>query len=225
MKLVFAFLPVALLLVTGASATAPDPVRDRIIADARTQSPAALAFDRTMHVVQIGGGTRTVVNRVDRWDGKSWSLISVDGRAPTAADLKETAKAAAAPVPGYHRLAALLASASERSTDPQGRTVLIIPQLPPQTIVNNGTDISAHLKAEAIVVQSNGRPWVQRLTLTAREPFKMSWMLKVLTFEQVNDYVLDTSGRPRLASQANASNGTMFGISGGQTSEVTFAYR
>ena len=213
-------------IACGAAVSAPDAIRDRIIADASSLSPASLAFDRTTVGLQVGGGTRTVINRVERWDGKVWTLISVDGKPPSAAHIREQAKRnASLPVPGYHRLAFLLAAGAVRSTDDLGRTLLTIPRLPANSIVNEGTDISAHLKAEAVVGNANGLPWVQRLTLTANEPFKLSWVLKVLTFEQVNEYRLDSSGKPRLVAQANDSAGTMFGISGGQKSEVTYAYR
>lgn len=219
--------PLAFVLASGAAASLGiDPVRDRIIADAKLQSPASLAFDRTTHVVQVGGGSRTEIHRVDRWDGKSWSLISLNGKPPTDAEIKEQAKATLSqPVPGYHRLAGLLATATESSIDAQGRTVLVIPQLPAKTIVNDGTDISPHLKAEAVIATSNGQPWVQQLRLKAREPFKMSWVLKVMTFDQVSEYKLDAGGKPRLASQSADSQGTMFGISGGQKSDTTYAYR
>ncbi len=219
-----ALLPMAMLL--AASPNPGDVVRDRIIADARTQSPAALSFDRTNHVVEVGGGTRTETLRIDRWDGQRWTLLSLNGKAPSPDAVKERARTSLAqPVPGYHSLAGMLATATESSVDAQGRTIIRIAQLPARTIVNDGTDISTHLKAEAVVATSNGQPWVQELRLTAREPFKMSLALKVLTFDQVSEYKLDAGGKPRLASQAVDSKGTWFGISGGQKSEATYTYR
>ena len=227
MKFFALLAPLALVLASGAIASlSPDPVRDRIIADASLQSPAALAFDRTNHVVEVGGGTRSEVLRVDRWDGSRWTLVSLNGKAPSSIAIKEQAKTTLnQPVPGYHRLAGLLATDSENSVDAQGRMVIRIAQLPEKTIVNNGNDISTHLKAEAVIAINNGKPWVQQLRLTAREPFKMSLALKVLTFDQVSDYKLDASGKPRLASQSADSQGTWFGISGGQKSETTYVYR
>ncbi len=218
-------MPLALLIVAAGSAPVPDPLRDRIIAAAQTQSPASLAFERTTHVVQAGGGTRSETRRIDRWDGRGWSLVSVNGRPPTDADIRtQTKQSNDQPVPGYHRLAALLAGTTERRTDAEGRIIIAVPQLPPGTVVNDGKDISSHLKAEAYIATSNGQPWVQQLRLTARDSFKMGW-IKVLTFDQVSVYRLDESGKPRLASQNADSQGTLLGISGGQRSEVTYAYR
>lgn len=217
-------LPAVLLL--AAAAPEPSPVRDRIIADARAINPASLIFERQTHVVQAGGGKRTEQRRVERWDGRKWFLISVDGKAPSPTELRDMAKAnGVQPVPGYHRLAALLAGATAVRVDAANSTVLTVPVLPAGTAFANGTDISAHLKAEAVVVTTDGTPWVQRLRLTAREPFKISWLLKVTTFEQVSEYSRDGGGVPRLASQVADSQGTMFGFAGGQKSEVTYAYR
>ncbi len=217
--------PVALLLLAAAPAQPPDPVRDRIIADASGQSPASLAFERTSHIIQVGGGTRSEVLRIDRWDGHGWQVISVNGKPPSPTDLKDLAKPSNQQVPGYFNLARLLATSTERSTDPEGNVVLTIPQLPPRSIVNDGTDISSFLRAEAVIDNGNGKPWVRKLRLTARQPFKLSWLLKVLTFNQISEYKLDTSGKPRLTSQVADSQGTLLGIAGGQTSEVTYAYR
>lgn len=218
-------LPAAVTLLLGAAAD-PGPIRDRIIADARLVNPAALAFERHTHVVQVGGGKRSEQRRVERWDGRRWSLVSIDGKPPSPADLKSAAKAnVAQPVPGYHRLASLLASAAATRTDAGGATVLTVPVLPAGTAFADGTDISSHLRAEAFVVTTDGNPWVQRLRLTAREPFKLSWLLKVTTFEQVSEYSREGGGSPRLASQVADSQGTMFGFAGGQKSEVTYAYR
>jgi hypothetical protein len=218
-------LPLAFLLIAAGSAPAPDPMRDRIIASAQTLSPASLAFERTTHVVQAGGGTRTETRRVDRWDGRSWSLVSINGKAPSASDIRQLAKTETGQsVPGYHRLAGLLSGTTERRIDAEGRMIITVPQLPSGTVINDGKDISAHLKAEAYVATSNGQPWVQQLRMTARDSFKMGW-IKVLTFDQVSDYRLDQSGTPRLTSQNADSQGTLLGIPGGERREITYAYR
>ena len=50
-------------------------------------------------------------------------------------------------------------------------------------------------------------------------------LIKVKTFDMVSNYKLDAGGRPRLASQTADSVGSVFGFTGGETSEVTFTYR
>lgn len=217
---------VALALACGAAAPLPDPVRDSIVADAKSQPPTALAFERTTKSVRTGGGSTTSTVKVERWDGKRWALVQLNGRKPTAGQLHEARKlAAAAPVPGYHRLAALLGAATESVTDAQGRTVLKIPKLPRGSVMADAKDISSHLKAELTVSNRGGQPWIERVKVTQREPFMMNMLIRVLTFEQVSEYRLDSDGKPRLASQTADSMGSMFGFPGGETSQATYVYR
>jgi hypothetical protein len=216
----------ALAVVLVAATPVSEPLRDRIIADARATSPASLVFDRTTHMERKGGGSTTKVVLVERWDGRSWSLISKNGKSPSASERRDVEKlAAASPVPGYHRLAGLLAAATEVNTDAEGRLVLRIPVLPPGSVRTDSSDISSHLRADAIVSNRGGQPWVESVHVSQREPFKMNALIKVKTFDQVSTYKLDASGRPRLARQSADSVGSMFGFLGGQTSETVYTYR
>lgn len=219
-------LPLALALIASAPLPVPDTLRDRVIADARAMPPASLVFERTTRSVRTGGGTTTTLLKVERWDGKRWQLVSINGKKPTSGQRDEAQKlAASSPVPGYHRMAVLLSGATERTVDGEGRTVLRIPVLPAGSVRTDSADISTHLQAEATLATRAGQPWVERVKVTAREPFRMNMLIKVMTFEQTSEYRLDDKGRPRLASQVADSAGTMFGFAGGEKSEVTYAYR
>ena len=213
-----------------AAAPAPDltlePLREAIISEARAADPAHIAFDRTTTAVRRGPGIKEKTVTVERWDGQRWSLVSVNGETPSASQLKAFRKAIAiAPVPGYHRMAALMAAASDISVDGDGRKVLKIPVLPPGSVHTDKADISSHLSGEAVITTTDGKPWVARLKVRARENFKLNMLIKVTNFEQVLDYRLGPDGKPRLASQSADSKGQMFGFVGGQTDEVTYAYR
>ncbi|WP_426164257.1 hypothetical protein [Sandarakinorhabdus sp. DWP1-3-1] len=219
-------LPLALALIASVPLPVPDSLRDRVIADAQAMPPATLVFERTTRSVRTGGGTTTNLLKVERWDGRRWQLVSINGKKPTSGQREEAQKlAAASPVPGYHRMAVLLSGATERTTDSQGRTVLKIPVLPAGSVRTDSADISSHLQAEVVLATRAGQPWVERVKVTSREPFRMNMLIKVLTFEQTSEYRLDDRGRPRLASQVADSAGTMFGFAGGEKSEVTYAYR
>ncbi|MFZ4109563.1 MAG: hypothetical protein ACOYKQ_03720, partial [Polymorphobacter sp.] len=102
----------ALMITLGAAMPVSEPLRDRIIADARAVPPTSLVFDRTTNIERKGGGSSTKIVLVERWDGRNWSLISKNGKMPSVSERRaiET-QAAATPVPGYHRLAGLLAAA------------------------------------------------------------------------------------------------------------------
>ncbi len=203
-----------------------EPLREAIITDARAADPAAMAFERTTTAVRRGPGMKEKTVTVERWDGQRWALISVNGKAPTTSHLKAFRKATSAnPVPGYHRMAALLAAASDVSTDGDGRRVLKIPVLPPGSVRTDNADISSHLSGEAVITTTDGKPWVARLKVRARENFKLNMLIKVTNFEQISDYHLGPDGKPRLASTSADSKGQMFGFVGGQTDEVTYAYR
>ena len=216
----------ALMVTLGAAMPVSEPLRDRIIADARAVPPTSLVFDRTTNIERKGGGSSTKIVLVERWDGRNWSLISKNGKMPSVSERRviET-QAAATPVPGYHRLAGLLAAATEVSNDAEGRILLRIPVLPPGTVRTDSSDISSHLRAEALVSNRGGQPWVERVHVSQREAFKMNALIKVKTFDQISIYKLDAAGRPRLTRQSADSMGSMFGFSGGQSSETIYTYR
>jgi hypothetical protein len=216
----------ALMVAVAAATPVSEPLRDRIIADARAVPATSLVFDRTTNVERKGGGTSTKLILVERWDGRNWSLISKNGKVPSVSERRaiET-QAAATPVPGYHRLAILLAAATEVSNDAEGRMLLRIPVLPAGSVRTDSSDISSHLRAEALVSNRGGQPWVERVHVSQREAFKMNALIKVKTFDQISTYKLDATGRPRLARQSADSMGSMFGISGGQSSETIYTYR
>ena len=223
-SLCLCLMPAALLALSAASN--PDILRDRLIADARAVPAAGLYFDRSTDMVRKGGGTVSNVSMVERWDGKSWTLISKNGKAPTVSQKRDAERVAgAAPVPGYHRLAVLLATATSASQDAQGRTVLQIPVLPANSVRTDTGDISSHLKAEAVIGSRDGKPFVEQVHVTARETFKLNSLITVKTFDMVSNYKLDANGRPRLASQSADSVGSVFGFTGGEKSQVTFTYR
>jgi hypothetical protein len=224
MKFAVLGVPIALILMGAAPAVAP--VRERIVAQAQAINPATLSFDRTTNQTRKGGGTSSKLTTLERWDGKRWTLVAVNGKRPTAAEKREReAAAAAAPVPGYHQLASIVAAATETRVDDQGRTVLMIPILPANSVRTDSGDISSHLRAEATLAETNGQIWVEQVRVTEREPFKLNVLIKVLEFERVDDYRLGSDGKPQLASQSADSMGSMFGISGGETNMVTYAYR
>jgi hypothetical protein len=221
-------LPFVFLALTGASLPqvgklSESTLRTQLVAAAAAVSPADLAFERVTRLERKGGGSKVKQTRIERWDGAHWTLVSINGAVPSSAERAKAARDDT--VPGYHQLARIMAAATEQWVDANGRTVLLVPELPKGSVVADGRDISEHLRGEAVLGARGGAPWVERLTVTARETFKLNLLIKVTNFEQVNDYRLDPNGHPRLVAQANGSVGTMFGISGGETSEVLFAYR
>lgn len=218
-----------LVLLTGA-APAASPLsavmRDRLVTEAGVLLPEHLAFDRATNAVRTGGGSTSTIRTTDRWTGQRWSLVTTRGRQPSAREYSDYQRSSAAiPVPGYYQLSAIIAAATGSSTDAQGRTVLLIPVMPADSVRTNTGDISSHLQGEARLVKHGDTTWVDQLHVTAHEPFKLSMLIKVVGFEQTSEYAPGPDGKPRLVSQASKSNGTMFGFAGGEKAESSFVYR
>jgi hypothetical protein len=220
---VLRLLPLVLLI---AATPIPQPLRDRLIAEAAAIAPEQLAFDRTTKSVRTGGGTTTKINLVERWDGTKWTLLSIAGAKPTSTQRHDHERAAkAVPVPGYHRLATLLPAATTVETDSQGQAWWHIPRLPAGSVHTDSGDISDHLQADMRLGKRGDGYFVDQMHITARGGFKMNLLIKVTDFDQVIDYQPGSDGKPRLISQKSESKGTMFGFPGGEKAVVTFVYR
>ena len=78
-----------------------------MLAAAKATRPDAFAFQRTTTIDRTGSARRVIVQRFDprRAPADRWSLVSVDGHAPTDKDLERSRKAERRPVPSYADLA------------------------------------------------------------------------------------------------------------------------
>jgi hypothetical protein len=220
MRLLIAFL--ALTVLTGA-APPPDPLLDKVIAGARAIVPSATTFERTVRTTsQDENGVAETRTRVDRWDGRQLTPVSIDGKPATAAQIAEIQKASAGrPIPGYHRLAEFLKNGAVRINDPQGRIVYRINGLPKGS-VNIGKDISADLVGEAIVDTSSSQPYVSRLRVYLPKPLSFFMVAKLDAFELVNDYRPGPGGKPALAKGLQTMSGAQFGKAGSTRTESNY---
>lgn len=210
-------------LVAIAAAPAPDPLLQKIVAGARAVPPATQAFERVVRTTSQEKDSAAVTRtRTDRWDGKTLTTLTVDGKPATPEQVAETAKAnAGRPVPGYHRVADFLKGGAVRIADSQGRTVYRIDGLPKGS-VNVGKDISGNLVGEAIVDASGPQPYVSRLRVYLPKPLSFFMVAKLDSFEQVNDYRLGSDGRPVQVRGVQSLSGAQFGKTGSTRSEATY---
>ena len=200
--------------------------RAAIIGEAESIRPATLAFDRASNAVRHGGGTTTTTSSIDRWNGKVWTLVSIGGRSPSREQRQSHARAArTAPVPGYYRVAPLIAAATSSRTDGEGQTLWQVPVLPAGSVFTDSGDISSHLQAEARLARRGDRVWIDQVRINQREAFKMNMLIKVTNFSQTIDFEIGGDGKPRQVAQASESTGSMFGFPGGEKALVTFTYR
>lgn len=209
----------ALMLMTAA-APAPDPVLEQVLAGARAVPVASTSFERTQRSISTeGGGAPETRTRVDRWNGKQLTLVSINGKPPTPKEVEEYRKASAGrPVPGYYRIASFFGTGARRVPDAKGRVIYRVDKLPKGSI-NIGRDISANLTAEAIVDTSGPKPFVSRMRIMLPKPLSFFMVAKLDRFEADSDYRLGPDGRPVLVHQQQILSGAQMGTSGTTSTE------
>ncbi len=221
MKTILAALSLAAFVLVAA-APAPDALLDKVIAGARAVPIASVNFERTVRrtTTDKGSAPQTQV-QVDRWDGKQLTVVSIDGKPPTAEQSAGIKKAQAGkPVAGYYRLADFLKGA-RRVGDAQGRTVYRVDGLPKGSM-DIGRDISADLVAEAVVETVGEQPYVSRLHIYLPKPLSFFMIAKLDSFDVVSDYHIGADGRPALLHQVQAFAGSQMGSSGQTRAESTY---
>lgn len=177
----------ALLLAAPAQA---DAALDKLMASAK--AAPVLGFNRTANIEFPG---KPAVKRVDRFDpkareGQQWTLVSLNGRAPTADERKDYQKQVKAqPTPGFHRLPILL-QGQPTAIEPHGKTVVyrwakLVKGAAPS---GQGPDISEKLSAEATVSMETGTPVLQKVRIYAAKPFSVMAVAKMNRFEAVTHY-------------------------------------
>lgn len=192
-----------------------ESLKQQIIAHAKTVGPDDYTFTRTVRVEQISGEKTEQKVIVDRWDptkpaDQRWSLVSTDGRAPTAEELKNYRKGSPErKVPNYGRVALYLSAAPTSGTDAQGRTVYRFTQLPAQTIMVAGTDLSASANGEATVNGTGPAAFVEQMRFTLTKSTRVKLVAQVERFESKTRYRLMPDGKPVPAEQTSDATGTM----------------
>ncbi|WP_310497984.1 hypothetical protein [Sandarakinorhabdus sp.] len=214
---------VGAVMLMGAAPQPADPVLQAVIANARVAAPASMSFERSTRAsAQRKGEAAQPTTRTDRWDGKAFTLLSVNGKPPTPKEAEDFKKAASSrPVPGYYRLADILKAGAVRQADAQGRTVYRIAALPKGSI-NVGKDVSANVTGEFLVDTSGPRPYVSRARFVLAKPVSFFMVARIDSLDIVNDYRLGPDGRPHLARVTQAMSGAQFGNEGSTRSETSY---
>ena len=210
-------LAAAAVLALSAPASA-DALLDRLVADAKAVGPDDFAWTRTLRSEQRGGDEVKVRNVIDRYDpsrpvGQRWTLVSIDGRAPTADEADDYRKGTAqAIVPNYGRLARYLGSGAQRATE-GSRTVYRAATLPKGSLQLNKNDLSAGARAEVLVAEGT-KPYIERLDVMSTKPVRMMLVVKVDRLDATTRYKLMPDGRAVVAEQVSEMRGSMMGKAG-----------
>jgi hypothetical protein len=223
--------PVRFVLFLALMLSAGMAQADAVLAGLRAEAARAekAGFERTTRTVkQTDDGPRTQV-QVDRFNPRApaaqqWSLLSVDGRAPTRKEINEHRKLVSSlPVPGFYRLSAILAGEPSKATDARGRMIYRWDSLPPRSMPTPGPDVSVKMAAEAVVERVRGRPVLTSVRLFAPKPFPVMAVARVNSFDLMNHYEEGSSGTPMLVSQTSTTDiAAPFGQGGRQQSQVSF---
>ncbi|MFQ3665346.1 MAG: hypothetical protein SNJ79_04815 [Sphingomonadaceae bacterium] len=217
----------AIAVATAAPAAAA-PAIDAIRAEVR--AAGAYPFERTRTITDTrGGGTKRV--EVDRYDpakpeGERWTLVSVDGKPPTADQQKAWAKAIAdQPIaPGPWRLDPLLSGGEPKVTKNGQETIYAWPRLPKGSLPFGRFDVTGNLAAELSVIEVNGRPTVRQMRVFAPQPFRVLAIARFDVMTVTSDYARDANGRLILTRQETFQDANIPGRGRGQM-RVDMAFR
>jgi hypothetical protein len=221
----------AVWLASIVMAHAQDPAKDlkpQILAQAQSLGPDDYAFTRTVRSDQTTSGKTEQHVNVEKYDPTKsgdarWTLVSVDGAAPSADHLakynKETPKRT---VPGYYRLAKFFGAAATTSTDSKGRTVFHFNSLPKDSALVMGSDVSSNTSADVTVADANGKPFAEQVHLTVR-PMRLKLIMKLDHYESTARYKIGPDGKPHLVDHSADMSGSGMGQEGSVRSVSTYS--
>ena len=204
-----------------------DALKQRVLALARTVGPDDYAFTRKARVEQIEAGKKEETVTIEQFDPakpaqQRWTLVSVDGRAPTSQELERHAKEAPKRnVAHYGRVATYFGAPATAAEVANGRSFRFV-VLPKESLIVNGTDLSAHAVAEAIVATSGAIPFVEQVRFTLTRPARIKVVAKVEQFEATTRYRQMPNGKPVPVEQMSDVSGSMLGKTGRLKTVLTY---
>ena len=214
-----------LLASTLAAEARADELQDRVLAAARATRPDAYAFRRTRVMEATGQGRKILVEQYDprRPMPERWSLISIDGRPPTAKQLAGARKRKRESTPSYADIAKWIGGPATRVPAPPGYTAYRFARLPRGAIKLGPRDASADIAAEALVNVRGATPFVERVRLTSTKGFRMMLVASVKSMTVTGRYRPGPDGRPVPADTASDMTGSLMGKSGQLRTMTTYS--
>lgn len=216
----------AALLLTAAPVQA-DPLQDQVLAGMKAAHTGDVAFTQTMRMEQTGSAAKDVVTRYDPHaaPGARWTLVSIDGRPPTAKQLASAARRSAkrsAP-PSYGDLAKWFGGAATVVARTPASVTYRFARLPKGEIMMGSHDASADTVADAVVNITGKTPFVERVRLASSAPFRMMLVAKVERYVFTSSYALLADGRPFPNGTDADISGSLMGKAGSMKTRIRFA--
>lgn len=221
MKLRF-FLPALIILLPLAACVAADAdaLKERIIAHARTVTPEDYSYTRTVRTESNEGEKKEERVVIERFDpskalDQRWTLVSIDGKPPTADQLtihrKELPKRRLA---YYGRVAGYFGKPATSTTDAKGRTIFRFASLPKETVMVNDSDLSANATGEVVVDTSGATPFAEEVRFSSTKPIRVKLIAKIERLETMTRYRLMPDGKPVPIESTSDTVGSMLGKEG-----------
>lgn len=209
-------LPLLAALFIAAPAAA-DPLQDQVLAGMKRVDTADVGFTSTTVVERTGAGPQEIVTRYDPRGnvGKRWTLLRMNGRAPTAKETADVLKAAnRSPPPAYAKLATWFGAPATRVAQGPGSVTYRFARLPDGALRIGKHDASADTVADAVVNTAGHVPFVERVHFTSAKPFRMMLVAKVTRYDVTSTYALLPDGRPFPGGTAADMAGSLMGKAG-----------
>lgn len=192
-----------------------DPLQDRVLAGMRATDTRDVAFVQTFRSERTGSAASEIVTRHTPGTAPPWSVLRVDGRAPTAKERTDILKPATRePTPSYARVARWFGSSARRVAEAPGRVTYRFSGLPKGTIRMGSHDASADTIADAVVNTWGPQPYVERVRFTSAKPFRMMLVAKVEQYVLNSSYAPLADGRVFPVATDSEFSGSMLGKSG-----------
>ena len=205
----------ALLAVAGAAQA--DPLQDQVLAGMRRVDTGDVGFTATTIIERTGASAQEVVTRYDprAAAGGRWTVVRMNGRAPTAKETKNVLKAAnGSPLPAYAQLAKWFGGPATRVAQGSGSVTYRFARLPAGAVKIGSHDASADTVADAVVNTAGKTPFVERVHLTSAKPFRMMLVAKVQRYDFTSSFALLPDGRPFPAGANADMAGSLMGKAG-----------
>lgn len=213
---------VALVLPTAAHA---DALRQQVLAAAKAMSSADFAFTVTSRQERTGTAPSESVRRYDpRRGADAWTLMKVDGRAPTEKERARLTKSARKGfVPGYLHLTDWFGAPATRiGTTPTSVTYRFA-KLPKGSLMLGSHDASPVTTVDAVVNTAGRVPFVERARFSSTASFRMMMVVKVDRFSFVATNRLLPDGRPVSDAMAGEFTGSFMGNAQTMKTRTTYS--
>ncbi|GEM73086.1 hypothetical protein [Sphingomonas aquatilis] len=217
-------IPTAAAAVLFAVPAHADELQSRLLAGMQAARATAFAFQQTIVVETTGQARRTIVERYDprRPAAERWTLVSVDGKAPTAKDITKAREGKKKPG-SYGDLADWFGTPARRVEAPAGYAAYHFDRLPAGELKIGNHDASADTAADVLVNTKSATPFVERVRFTSTKGFRMMLVASVKRIDSNSRYVAAPGIGIVPESFAMAMTGSMMGKSGELKTNVTFS--